>query len=45
MLTFLNAPTYVRDGRRYVDCDAALALAARIAKEDVALLDLLAERD
>lgn len=41
-LTFANAPTTERDGRRYADRDAALELARRIANDDAELLERLA---
>lgn len=43
-LTFHNAPTYERDGRTYVEHDAALELARRIAEDDAELLQRLAEQ-
>ena len=42
-LGFENAPTIERDGRRYVEQDAALELARRIAADDASLLAKLAQ--
>jgi hypothetical protein len=42
-LTFENAPTNEVDGRLYVDRDAALELARRIATADASLLARLAQ--
>lgn len=42
-LTFANAPTVQRDGRVYVERDAALELARRIAEQDAPLLARLGD--
>lgn len=42
-LGFDNAPTIERDGRRYVEQDAALELVRRLAADDATLLAKLAQ--
>lgn len=43
-LTYANAPRIERDGKTYVEDDAAMALMMRIVAEEKELLDALAKQ-